>query len=338
MTAMQLILRGYRLWNSLLLCWVIFSCDKIPVNAKHLHGFALGTSYNIQYVANLSDDQVQNGIDSIFRVINKSLSTYLPQSDISKINRGDTTVVVDHHFRAVFEKATEVWKATGGYFDPTVGVLVNAYGFGPGKSISDLNPKQKDSLLSLTGWQKIQLRQDNIIKKESPHIYLDFNAIAKGYTVDIVGDFLLKSGSFDFMVEIGGEIVARGNSPKTGQAWKIAIDNPLQGGQGNFLQTLTLQDQAIASSGNYRKYRIDTITGERFVHSINPLNGSALKTNILSTSVKAPDCLTADAWATALMVLPFEKGKALVESHPQLEAIWSVASEEDLRLIKSRNW
>ena len=335
---MQLILRGYRLWNSLLLCWVIFSCDKIPVNAKHLHGFALGTSYNIQYVANLSDDQVQNGIDSIFRVINKSLSTYLPQSDISKINRGDTTVVVDHHFRAVFEKATEVWKATGGYFDPTVGVLVNAYGFGPGKSITDLNPEQKDSLLLLIGWKKIQLSQDNIIKKESPHIYVDFNAIAKGYTVDIVGDFLLKSGSFDFMVEIGGEIVARGNSPKTGQAWKIAIDNPLQVGKRDFLHTLTLQDQALASSGNYRKYRIDTITGERFVHSINPLNGSALKTNILSTSVKAPDCLTADAWATALMVMPFEKGKALIENDPQLEAIWSIASEEDLQLIKSRNW
>jgi len=303
-----------------------------------LHGFALGTSYNIQYVANLSDAQVQNGIDSIFRVINKSLSTYLPQSDISKINRGDTTVVVDHHFRAVFEKATEVWKATGGYFDPTVGVLVNAYGFGPGKSITDLNPEQKDSLLSLIGWKQLELSQDNIIKKESPHIYVDFNAIAKGYTVDIVGDFLQKSGSSDFMVEIGGEIVTRGNSPKTGQAWKIAIDNPLQEGKRDFLHTLTLQDQALASSGNYRKYRIDTITGERFVHSINPLNGSALKTNILSTSVKAPDCLTADAWATALMVIPFEKGKALIENDPQLEAIWFIASEEDLQLIKSRNW
>lgn len=303
-----------------------------------MHGFALGTSYNIQYVANLSDAQVQNGIDSIFRVINKSLSTYLPQSDISKINRGDTTVVVDHHFRAVFEKATEVWKATGGYFDPTVGVLVNAYGFGPGKSITDLNPEQKDSLLSLIGWKQLELSQDNIIKKESPHIYVDFNAIAKGYTVDIVGDFLQKSGSSDFMVEIGGEIVTRGNSPKTGQAWKIAIDNPLQEGKRDFLHTLTLQDQALASSGNYRKYRIDTITGERFVHSINPLNGSALKTNILSTSVKAPDCLTADAWATALMVIPFEKGKALIENDPQLEAIWFIASEEDLQLIKSRNW
>ncbi len=335
---MQSILTGYRLWNSLIIYWVIFSCNYIPSKAKQLQGFALGTTYNIQYVANTSVDEVQTGIDSILNVINKSLSTYLPQSDISKINRGDTTVVVDHHFRAVFEKATEVWKATGGYFDPTVGVLVNAYGFGPGKSISDLNPEEKDSLLLLIGWKKIQLSQDNNIKKESPHIYLDFNAIAKGYTVDIVGDFLLKSGSFDFMVEIGGEIVARGNNPKTGQAWKIGIDNPLQGGQRNFLQTLTLQDQAIASSGNYRKYRIDTITGERFVHSINPLNGSALKTNILSTSVKAPDCLTADAWATALMVMPFEKGKALIENDPQLEAIWSLAREEDLQLIKSRNW
>ena len=303
-----------------------------------MRGFALGTTYNIKYVANAPVDRVQTGIDSIFYVINKSLSTYLPQSDISKINRGDTTVVVDHHFRAVFEKATEVWKATGGYFDPTVGVLVNAYGFGPGKSITDLNPEQKDSLLSLIGWKKIQLSQENIIKKESPHIYVDFNAIAKGYTVDIVGDFLLKSGSFDFMVEIGGEIVARGNSPKTGQAWKIAIDNPRQGGKLDFLHTLTLKDQALASSGNYRKYRIDTVTGERFVHSINPLNGSGLKTNILSTSVKAPDCLTADAWATALMVMPFEKGKALIENDPQLEAIWSIASEEDLQLIKSRNW
>ena len=335
---MRSILTGFRLWNSLALCWAVFSCNQIPTKANYLQGFELGTSYNIQYISNIPKDKVQKGIDSIFYVLNKSLSTYLPQSDISKINRGDTTVVVDHHFRAVFEKATEVWKATGGYFDPTVGVLVNAYGFGPGKSITDLNPEQKDSLLSLIGWKQLQLSQDNIIKKESPHIYLDFNAIAKGYTVDIVGDFLQKSGSSDFMVEIGGEIVTRGNSPKTGQAWKIAIDNPLQEGKRDFLHTLTLQDQALASSGNYRKYRIDTITGERFVHSINPLNGSALKTNILSTSVKAPDCLTADAWATALMVIPFEKGKALIENDPQLEAIWFIASEEDLQLIKSRNW
>ena len=336
---MQSILKVYRLWNSLILCWVIFSCNYIPTKAKQLRGFALGTTYNIQYVANASVDKVQTGIDSIFNVINKSLSTYLPQSDISMINRGDTTVVVDYHFKAVFEKATEVWKATGGYFDPTVGALVNAYGFGPGKAINSLNPQQKDSLLSLTGWQKIKLNQDQTIKKESPNIYIDFNALAKGYTVDIVGDFLLKSGSLDFMVEIGGEIVATGNSPKTTKPWKIGIDDPLQWEQRKFLQTISLKNEALASSGNYRKYRLDAVSNVRFVHSVNPLNGSAIITNILSTSVKAPDCMTADAWATALMVMPLENGKALIENDPQLEAIWTVVDKEQkIKLVKSENW
>ncbi len=304
-----------------------------------MRGFALGTTYNIQYVANASVDKVQTGIDSILNVINKSLSTYLPQSDISMINRGDTTVVVDYHFRAVFEKATEVWNATGGYFDPTVGALVNAYGFGPGKAINDLNPQQKDSLLKLTGWQKIKLNQDQTIKKESPNIYIDFNALAKGYAVDIIGDFLLKSGSLNFMVEIGGEIVAIGNSPKTNKPWKIAIDDPLQLEQRKFLQTISLKNEALASSGNYRKYRLDPVSGIRFVHSVNPLNGSAIKTNILSTSVKAPDCMTADAWATALMVMPLEKGKALIENDPQLEALWTVVDEgEKIKSVESQNW
>ena len=336
---MQSILTGYRLWNSLVFCWVIFSCNYIPTKAKQLRGFALGTTYNIQYVSNASVDKVQTGIDSILNVINKSLSTYLPQSDISMINRGDTTVVVDYHFKAVFEKATEVWKATGGYFDPTVGALVNAYGFGPGKAINDLNPQQKDSLLKLTGWQKIELNQDQTIKKESPNIYIDFNALAKGYTLDIIGDFLLKSGSLNFMVEIGGEILAIGNSPKTTKPWKIAIEEPLQGEQRKFLQTISLKNEALASSGNYRKYRLDPISGIRFVHSVNPLNGSAIKTNILSTSVKAPDCMTADAWATALMVMPLEKGKVLIENDPQLEALWTVIDQgEKIKSVESQNW
>lgn len=335
---MRSILMGSRLLNSLTLYCMICSCSEIPTKIKRLQGFALGTSYNIQYLANVSENEVQVGIDSIFYVINKSLSTYLPQSDISKINRGDTTVVVDHHFRAVFKKATEVWKTTGGYFDPTVGALVNAYGFGPKKPINDLNPRKKDSLLALTGWQKIKLTDDHTIKKESPYIYIDFNALAKGYTVDIIGDFLLNLGSSNFMVEVGGEIVAKGNSPKTGQAWKIAIDDPRQGEQRQFIETLVLRNQAIASSGNYRKYIFDSITGKRYVHSVNPLDGSALKTNVLSTSVKAPDCMTADAWATALMVMPLEKGRALIENDPQLEALWTVSLNDNFSRLVSNKW
>ena len=335
---MRSILMGFRLWNSLALCWALYSCNQIPTKANYLQGFELGTSYNIQYISNIPKDKIQKGIDSIFNILNKSLSTYLPQSDISKINRGDTTVVVDHHFRAVFEKATEVWKATCGYFDPTVGALVNAYGFGPAKAINELNLQQKDSLLALTGWQKVKLKNDHTVVKEYPFVYLDFNALAKGYVVDVIGDFLYKIGTKSYMVEIGGEIVTKGNSPKTGKAWKIAIDYPLQGAHRKFLQTLTLHNQALASSGNYRKYRIDTITGERFVHSVNPLTGSSKKTNILSTSVKAPDCMTADAWATALMVMPLEKGKTLIENDPQLEALWTVATKDNFFVVESKNW
>ena len=156
--------------------------------------------------------------------------------------------------------------------------------------------------------------------------------------MDIVGKFLQDLGSSDFMVEIGGEIVAKGNSPKTQQSWKIAIDDPRQGDERQFLQTLALKDQALASSGNYRKYRVDATTGKKYVHSINPLTGSAQKTNILSTSVKAPECITADAWATALMVLPLEKGQALIQNHPHLGALWAVAKDDQIQVVKSKYW
>ena len=335
---MQSILMGYRFWNSLIFCLVIFSCNNIPKNAKHLQGFAIGTTYNIQYIANHSADVVQKGIDSILYVINKSLSTYLPQSDISKINRGDSTIVVDKHFRKVFEKATEVWKATAGHFDPTVGALVNAYGFGPETSINIVSKELRDSLLSLTGWQKVTLSPNQTVAKAAPNIYIDFNALAKGYVVDQVGDFLHRKGAADYMVEIGGEIVAKGNSPKSQKAWKIAIDDPRQGEERRFLQTLLLQDQALASSGNYRKYWVDSVTAQRYVHSINPLTGSAHKTNILSTSVKAPDCMTADAWATALMVLPLEEGQALIQNQPNIEALWTLADGDDFLVLTSENW
>ena len=331
-------LRDFSLWSSLTLCWVVFSCNQIPTTAHHLQGVALGTTYNIRFASSVSEQTLQKEIDSLLYVLNRSLSTYLPQSDISKINRGDTTVVVDAHFVAVFEKATEVWKATDGYFDPTVGALVNAYGFGPEKAINALTPQQKDSLLALTGWQKIQLQNDRTLRKESPNIYIDFNALAKGYVVDMIGNHLYRRGILNHLVEIGGEIVAKGNSPKTSKPWKIAIDDPRQGAQRNFLQTRYLRDRAMASSGNYRKYRVDPISGQRYVHSINPLSGSAQKTNVLSTSVIAPDCMTADAWATALMVMPLEKGKALIENIPHLEALWTLAEKDDFSVVESKKW
>ena len=336
---MQSILTDFKLSSST--CWIILailSCREMPSSAKSLEGIALGTTYKIQYTSEIPEKQLQKGLDSLLYFLNKSLSTYLPNSDISKINRGDTFVIVDKHFRKVFKKATAVWKSTAGYFDPTVGSLVNAYGFGPEQPLNIVNQYDRDSLLLLTGWEKIRLLPNGIIKKQHPDIYIDFNALAKGYVVDVLGHYLAGLGDLNYMVEIGGEILAYGNSPKTNLPWKIAIEDPAQGTKRKFIQTLYLKNYALASSGNYRKYLVNPDTGERFVHSINPITGLANASKILSTSVKATDCMTADAWATALMVMPFEMGRQLIESHPELEALWIVDERKKNKIITSKGF
>ena len=332
---MQLILTDFKLLFSVWISLIILSCNEIPVSAKNLKGLALGTSYNIKYNSDVSEKELRMGIDSLLYQLNKSLSTYLPNSDISKINRGDTTVVVDKYFREVFEKASAVWKATAGYFDPTVGAFVNAYGFGPQKKLKVLGQDQIDSLLLITGWEKIRLLKNGTIEKTHPNIYIDFNALAKGYVVDVIGNYLEELGDSNYMIEIGGEVLASGNSPFTNKPWKIGIENPNQVINTKFIKTIHLKNQALASSGNYRKYRVDPDTGERFVHSINPHTGFATANKVLSTSVKANDCMTADAWATALMVIPLDIGKKLIENNPELDALWIV---DQNKIITSKNF
>lgn len=315
-----------------------FGC-KSEKKLQHHQGYALGTSYHIQYESILSNyDKVQTGIDSVFTRINSSMSTYLPNSDLSKINKGDSVVVVDNHFRNVFNKANEVWNVTKGYFDPTVGAWVNAYGFGPEKPLKIITKKERERLLSITGWDKVQLNLEGNIKKDYPDIYIDFNALAKGYTVDVLRDYLISLDAINFLIELGGEIVAKGVNPKFGKPWRIAIDNPVQKKERSLIQTLVLENQAIATSGNYRKFRIDSITGERYVHSINPLSGYPVRSNILSTSVIALDCMTADAYATALMVMPLEESQKIISSLKNIEAYWIVSDKDTIREIFSKGW
>ena len=322
---------------SLILLFVFGCTDTKPPQAHA--GYALGTSYAIQYTGiGMSFDEVQNGIDSLFTVINKSMSTYIPNSDISKINSGDSLLQVDAHFIKVYEKATEVWKATDGYFDPTVGAWVNAYGFGPEKPIKTLTQEKKAYLSKITGWHSIELTVDSTIKKSHLETYLDFNALAKGYAVDVLAEYLSKLGSSNYLVEIGGEIVAFGNSPKTNLPWSIAIDDPKQQNERKMIQRLSLNNEAIATSGNYRKFRVDVETGERYVHSINPLTGIPVKSNVLSASVRAADCMTADAYATALMVLPLETSMELIKKLTDVEAYWITASNDSIQEYFSDGW
>ena len=324
-----------RIFIAFIFLWL--GCESKPELVIH-QGYALGTSYGVQYQQIDADyESVQAGIDSIFYVVNKSLSTYLPDSDISQINRGDSTLVVDQHFKAVFNKANILWYKTQGLFDPTVGAWVNAYGFGPEKPLKEISSAQRDSLMQVTGWARIQLKDGRIVK-DNPAIYIDFNAIAKGYTVDLVAHYLSNLGSENHLVEIGGEVVAKGLSPTSGALWKVGIDNPQQQEERSLQAVLSLNNQALATSGNYRKYRVDEKTGQKYVHSINPLNGKPVRSKVLSTSVKAPDCMTADAYATSLMVMSFEQGKALIEADPSLSAYWILAKGAGTEEVTSSRW
>ena len=280
-------------------------------------GSALGTSYNITYLAT-TELNFEQEIDSLFQVLNQSMSTYIPTSDISRINAGDSTIVVDGMFREVFELSGKVFEATDGYFDPTVGVLVNAWGFGPGTEL-EMDSIKVDSLLDYVGFNKVAINSDNTIKKADPAIYFDFNAIAKGYAVDRLAVLLRNKGITDFLIEVGGELVAQGENRLKDKKWVVAIDDPMMEESRTYKRTLYMKDIAMASSGNYRKFKIDPETGAKYVHTIDPKTGYTKSSNILATSVMAKDCATADAFATSFMAMDLEKTKTILAQHKELE-------------------
>ncbi len=306
-----------KLLSILTVALILGSCASKPEWVKNFNsGSALGTTYHITYISKNKLDY-QRDIDSVFHVINASMSTYIPSSDISKINIGDTTVVVDHMFRDVFELSKEIYDRSNGYFDPTVGSLVNAWGFGPGKQI-ELDSLKVDSILQYVGFDKVGISNNNRITKADANIYFDFNAIAKGYAIDRLALMLEKHGITDYLVEVGGEIVAKGENKVKGKQWVVGIDNPEGDDKPKIL--LNLKNIALASSGNYRKFRVDSITGNKFVHTIDPKTGYTKNSNILAASVVADNCAKADGYATALMAMDLEDSKRLLEKDPNIEA------------------
>jgi len=318
---------------------LFFSCDRTTDKKKTISGYSFGTSFLIQFEGKNNNEIIlKNKIDSIFKIINNSFSTYISDSDISKINLGDSLIVVDDHFKKVFFRSYDIWKLSKGYFDPTVGSMVNAYGFGPGNKIKNISKKQLDSLIELTGFSKVSLTSKGTIKKKLSNIYLDFNAIGKGYIVDVISELLISYDIKNFLIEIGGEIIAKGKNPNTGNFWKVAIDNPNQKKNRQFIKTVLLKNKALATSGNYRKYRFDSLTGNKYVHTINPKNGKSFQSKILSVSVIASDCMTADAWATALMIMPVELSKSVIESIEDVDAYWILSNKTGFDEIFSSNW
>ena len=295
-------------------------CEKKDSAHHFIQGEAFGTTYNIQLYSE-RDVDFKKGLDSVIDAVNLSVSTYIPQSDISKINNGDSTVVVDSIFKEVFKISEEVNKTTNGYFDPTIGVLRNAYGFGDVKPLKNIDSTTLDSLMKYVGFHKVRINPDGTVSKEYPQIYFDFNAVAKGFGIDCLGRYLESKGVTDYLIELGGEILTKGNNLEKNKKWVVgieAVDSKLE--NRSYDATVKLKNEGMASSGNYRKFRIDSLTGKKYVHTLNPLTGSAEMSDVTSATVIAPSCGEADAYATSFMALGLDKSKELLKNLPNVEA------------------
>ena len=279
-----------------------------------LSGKTMGTTYNITYLDEENRD-LQSSIDSLLVVFNQSLSTYIPDSELSKFNQGDTLDFNLPYLLPVLKESQTVYDNTNGAFDPTVGPLVNIWGFGPS------GPELKDSvdirnLLTTVGFNKIEFDQKQL-RKKVPGIYLDFSAIAKGYGSDVVGEFLIKKGISNYLVEIGGELVAKGVNEK-GELWKVGVNRPVESANAaDLISIIALQDRGMATSGNYRNFYVrDSV---KISHTIDPATGYPVNHTLLSATVLADNCMTADAYATAMMVLGKDKAMALDSALNEIE-------------------
>ncbi len=284
-------------------------------NKRHT-GNIFGTTYNIQYGASETEVDFQEQFDKLFYIINKSMSTYQANSIISKINSNEE-VSIDSHFRKVFDASKEIYSETNGAFDPTIGVMVNAWDFGSDDGIENLDTRTIDSLMFTVGFDKIERKDDRIIKQHEGTV-IDFSAIAKGYGVDVIANFLDIQNVESYLVEIGGEIKTKGLNLGSGNPWKIGVENPNFDGSQTVIKAISLTDEAMATSGTYRKFKVDE-NGNKYSHIINPNTGYSSKNNVLSVSVITKECMLADAYATALMTMTADEIRDFVQEHSSLK-------------------
>lgn len=325
---------------------LLFSCtnprEKTDNASPYLNieGQTMGTYYRITYRDEQKRD-VQPAIEKSLFELNAELSTYIDSSLISDFNRSNKTdlsiPLKARHFMANLNKSAEIYRSSNGAFDPTVAPLVNYWGFGytGSKPLTLIDSSKIDSLLTLVGFSKLNWTtrgEQVLIRKQIPGVKLDFNAIAPGYAVDELGRVLESMQIYNYLIDIGGEMLAKGSNPQ-GENWVVGITTPKEGAETTDIQTtVPLQDQALATSGNYRKYY--SIKGEKYSHTINPRTGFPERSKLLSTTVIAPDAMTADAFATVCMVLGLEKGLALIESIPNLEAYFIYGNPKGEMLVK----
>jgi thiamine biosynthesis lipoprotein len=302
-----------KLWFLLLF---LMACGyKADYSLIHNFGFAQGTTYSIKYMSN-QDNDYQISIDSIFSEIDSSLSTYVPYSLISKLNNGARDLVLDSHFLAVFNASVMVSDKSNGAIDCTINPLIELWGFGSSDTIdvSDLEVKKAQQY---TGYQQVSVYDSTLLMPDN--FSLNFNALAQGYTVDVIAQFLESKKINNFLIEVGGELRASGKNSKSNW-WKVGIDKPQQkpDPSDRFQVVLELENKSLATSGNYRNFYIKD--GQIYSHTIDPIKGYPVNHTLLSATVVANSCMLSDAYATAFMVMGVDSVKSFLKQNKDLDA------------------
>lgn len=302
----------------LLMFWVSSDAQ----NYVFIEGEVFHTSYHITYQGK---ENYHDSIKGLFQEIDNSLSMFNKESILSQINNNDTSVRMNQHVRTVLDRGMAISKQTDGAFDMTVAPLVNLWGFGY-KHSENITKSMVDSILSFVGYEKIKIGKDGQLKKGDNRIILDASSIAKGYACDVVGEWLAKKGITNYIVEIGGEITLHGYNPK-GKPWHIGINTPEEDSLSINREpqdVLLLTQGGVATSGNYRKFYYKD--GKKYAHTIDPHTGYPVQQDILSSTVIATDCMTADAYATAFMVIGSKQALRLLEKEKSLMAYFILSS------------
>jgi thiamine biosynthesis lipoprotein len=283
-----------------------------------LTGFTMGTSYHVAYF-DINKRDFKDDIDSILSLVNKSISNYDTCSEITLFNNSKSGITFQSaYLYPIFKTAYKTFTDSHGAFDPTVMPLVNAWGFGP-KKLSKPSAVQIDSIMRFVGFEKISLTRNGILKKD-PRVQLDFGGIGQGFGADVVADFLRANNIENFLVEIGGEGMAVGENIAEHRAWQIGILDPNSTRENQFFKAyVSITNRSFTTSGNYFNYR--EIDGKKYGHTLDPKTGYPVQHELLSVSLFSDDCTTADAWATALMVMGLQEAITALKNLPDIDAL-----------------
>ena len=321
---------------------LLFSCDNNTKKTSKLYeveGKGGSVAYRVKYISADSTD-LKPAIDSLVKVVDHSISSYNKESIVAKINQDLVATKANDHFKRAFATAQKVWKESGGFYDPTVGILVNAWGFGKEliQPVSKLPTEHEiDSLKKYVGFEKVHISDDDYVKKQNPAIQLDLTSVLRGYTADVISDFLKSKGIENFLVKVDGQTIVEGKDVVNNTPWKVEAEDPYELNDDYKEVILHLNNESVSTDENYRRVWIDG-NGKRFVHIINPFTGYPMTGEMLSATVIAKTAVESDAYSTMFMIIGLEKSKEFLAKHPELKALLVYSDQNnEVKTYKTQN-